>query len=72
MASIKEEVEYLRNVEDGVFDYCFADIWIGIEDITPYFAVKEIGRKLRKKIDYWIEEETSACAGYNNDKMKMS
>nr|DAG67923.1 MAG TPA: Ribosomal protein L11 methyltransferase [Caudoviricetes sp.] len=52
-----DAVEYLKNMEDGDFDYCFADIWIGIEDIIPYFAVKEIGRKLRKtKIDYWIED----------------
>ena len=52
-----DAVEYLRNTEDGVYDYCFADIWIGIEDIAPYFAVKEIGRNLRKtKIEYWIED----------------
>lgn len=52
-----DAVEYLRNIEDGVYDYCFADIWIGIEDIAPYFAVKEIGRNLRKtKIEYWIED----------------
>lgn len=30
-----DAVEYLRNTEDGVYDYCFADIWIGIEDIAP-------------------------------------
>lgn len=23
-------------------NYCFADIWIGIKDIQPYFAVKEV------------------------------
>lgn len=52
-----DAVEYLREMEDGAFDYCFADIWIGITDMVPYFAVKEIGRKLRKtKMDYWIEE----------------
>lgn len=52
-----DAVEYLKSIEDGDFDYCFADIWIGIEDIVPYFAVKEIGRKLKKtKIDYWIED----------------
>lgn len=52
-----DAVEYLKKLEDGVFDYCFADIWIGIEDIVPYFAVKEIGRKFRKtKMEYWIED----------------
>lgn len=52
-----DAVEYMKTLADGEFDYCFADIWIGIEDIAPYFSIKEIGRKLRKtKIDYWIEE----------------
>lgn len=52
-----DAIEYMQNLADGEFDYCFADIWIGINDIAPYFSVKEIGRNLRKtKIDYWIEE----------------
>ncbi len=52
-----DAVEYMQTLPDGKFDYCFADIWIGIEDLAPYFSIKEIGRKLRKtKIDYWIEE----------------
>ena len=52
-----DAIEYLRNMEDGEFDYCFADIWIGVDDIEPYFTVKEIGRRLRKtKMEYWIEE----------------
>jgi len=52
-----DAIEYMRELPDGEFDYCFADIWIGIEDLAPYFSIKEIGRKLRKtQIDYWIEE----------------
>lgn len=52
-----DAIEYLRNMEDGEFDYCFADIWIGIYDIEQYLAVKQIGRHLRKtKMEYWIEE----------------
>ena len=52
-----DAVEYLQNIEDGVFDYCFADIWLGAGDIENYFTVKEQGRRFRKtKIDYWIEE----------------
>lgn len=43
-------------LQDGEYDYCFADIWIGIEDIEPYFQIKQIGRKFKKtEIDYWIE-----------------
>ena len=55
-------VEYLRNVKDGEFDYCFADIWTSANDLEPYFAVKESGRNFDKtKIEYWIED---AIAGY--------
>ncbi len=61
-----DAIEYLKNMEDGAFDYCFADIWIGIEDIVPYFAVKEIGRILRKtKIDYWIEDSFAILLASN-------
>ena len=56
-----DAIEYMRELTDGEFDYCFADIWIGMADIEPYFAVKEIGRTLRKtKIDYWIEKSFAA------------
>lgn len=61
-----DAIEYMRNIEDGLYDYCFADIWIGIEDIKPYFAVKEVGRKWRKtKIDYWIEESFAILLSSN-------
>ena len=56
-----DAIEYLSNLEDGQYDYCFADIWIGIQDIQPYFAVKEAGKRFRKtKIEYWIEESFAA------------
>ena len=52
-----DAIEYMRNLEDGKYDYCFADIWIGINDIQPYFAVKEIGKKFHQTaMEYWIEE----------------
>jgi len=52
-----DAVEYLNSLDDGIYDYCFADIWIGAEDIEPYFAVKEAGRRFNKmRIDYWIED----------------
>lgn len=61
-----DAVEYIHNLEDGAFDYCFADIWIGIEDIAPYFAVKEIGRKFHKaKIEYWIEDSFAILLASN-------
>lgn len=51
-----DALTYLKQAEDGAFDYCFADIWLGIDDVESFFAAKEIGRKFKKmKIDYWIE-----------------
>ena len=61
-----DAIEFLHNMEDGTFDYCFADIWIGIEDIVPYFAVKEIGRHFQKtKIEYWIEDSFAILLASN-------
>ena len=61
-----DAIEYMQNLEDGKFNYCFADIWIGINDIQPYFAVKEIGRKFRKTLmEYWIEDSfATLLSGY--------
>ena len=57
-----DAVEYLKNVKDGEFDYCFADIWSAANDLESYFAVKEIGRNFDKiQIEYWIRD---AIAGY--------
>ncbi len=52
-----DAIDFMASLEDGEYDYCFADIWIGVNDMAPYFAIKEIGRKLKKtKISYWIEQ----------------
>lgn len=52
-----DAMEYLKSIDDGEFDYCFADIWIGIDDVASYFAIKEIGRGFKKTMmEYWIEE----------------
>lgn len=56
-----DAIQYMNALEDGKYDYCFADIWIGVNDIQPYFAVKEVGRKFRKmKVEYWIEDSFAA------------
>lgn len=52
-----DAVEFMKNVKDGEYDYCFADIWISVCDIEPYLLVKEVARRLKKtKVDYWIED----------------
>ena len=31
-------------LEDGLYDYCFADIWIGVMDFEPYIKAKEANK----------------------------
>lgn len=52
-----DAVDFIKNITDGEYDYCFADIWIGVQHVESYFAIKEAARKLKKtKMEYWIEE----------------
>ncbi|MEY8327793.1 class I SAM-dependent methyltransferase [Lachnospiraceae bacterium 48-33] len=49
--------DYMENLKDGEFDYCFADIWISNHDIVPYMKLKKICKKFKKmSISYWIED----------------
>lgn len=61
-----DAIEFMKDINDGEYDYCFADIWIGIDHIEPYFAVKEGCRHLRKtKVDYWMEDAFATLLTYN-------
>ena len=53
-----DAVEYMKNLPDGEYDYCFADIWQGMDDIASYFLVKEACRRRfsKMKMSYWIED----------------
>ena len=55
---IKDDaIEYMMNLEDGLYDYCFVDIWIGVMDFEPYIKTKEVCKRFRKmKMEYWIED----------------
>ena len=55
---IKDDaIEYMMNLEDGLYDYCFADIWIGVMDFEPYIKTKEVCKRFRKmKMEYWMED----------------
>ena len=49
--------EYMESLEDGVFDYCFADIWKGNTNFEPYLKLKNICKKFSlMETTYWIEE----------------
>lgn len=55
---IKDDaIEYMMSLEDGLYDYCFADIWIGVMDFEPYIETKEVCKRFRKmRMEYWIED----------------
>jgi hypothetical protein len=49
--------EYMEKLEDGTYDYCFADIWKGNTDAVPYIRMKKICSKFRRtRMSYWIED----------------
>lgn len=73
--------DYMNSLEDGEFDYCFADIWIGSNDIDPYLRLRQICKKFHKmKVSYWIEESIiRVCLSFfiqiillNNDKISFN
>ena len=52
-----DAMDFLRELSDGEYDCCFADILIGVTDIETYMTVKVIGRRFREmRMMYWIEE----------------
>ena len=72
--SVKDKVEiiqadafeYMETLQDGLYDYCFADIWIGNMDTLPYLQLKKICKKFEKtEMSYWIEDAmVSTIIGY--------
>ena len=49
--------DYMNELEDGVFNYCFADIWLGNTDTIPYLKLKRICKKFKQTtMAYWIED----------------
>lgn len=58
----QDAVEYLGTVREDDFDYCFADIWEGVEDGSRYYTqIKPFEKKLTKtQFTYWIENEIKA------------
>ena len=52
-----DALAYLDTLQDGTFDYCFADIWLGADEFALYMAVKDRTKHMKKmKTDYWIED----------------
>lgn len=51
-----DALDYLSTLEDGTFDYCFADLWDGSSDVEIYIKTKRLGNRFSKMhMAYWIE-----------------
>jgi len=48
---------FMADVQDGEYDYCFADIWNGIQEEQLYYTLrKRCGSSYRDmKMSYWLE-----------------
>ena len=49
--------DFVENLKDGEYDFCFADIWRGVDDTVPYLRLKSLcGRFRQTFFSYWIED----------------
>ena len=51
-----DALDYMQQLEDGTFDYCFADIWIGNDDIILYMKLKKICERFNGLQKYFMEQ----------------
>ena len=48
--------DFVEKLEDGEYDFCFADIWRGVDDTVPYLRLKCLCGRFKKTVfSYWIE-----------------
>ena len=49
--------EFMPAVKDGEYDFCFADIWNGLQEEKPFYALRNLcGSSFRgMKMAYWLE-----------------
>ena len=60
-----DAVSYTESLKDGVYDFCFADIWEGaVDGAQPYLAIrKQAERMVLTEFSYWIEPQIRAYLG---------
>ena len=53
-----DPVAYLKKVNDGDYDYCFADLWSWDESDSIYITTKIFCKKFQKMtVEYWLESD---------------
>jgi len=65
-----DALKYMAEIKNGDFDYCFADIWEGVQDGLPLYEKIKANEKRLKTIefDYWIEPQLIAYKQYIEEK----
>lgn len=49
--------DYMEQLKDGKYDFCFADIWTEHNDTVPYLKLKKLCKRFQQmKLSYWIED----------------
>ena len=53
----EDAFEFMPKVQDGEYDFCFADIWNGLQEEKPFYALRNLcGSSYRgMKMAYWLE-----------------
>ena len=50
--------EYMKDLNDGTYDYCFAQIWENSTNLEEYIKLKNFCRRFRETdIVYWLEND---------------
>ena len=53
-----DPIEYLENVSDGQYHYCFADLWQWEESDSIYITAKALCKHFKKmQVEYWLEDD---------------
>ena len=48
--------DYMEQLKDGKYDFCFADIWTGHNDTVPYLKLKKLCKRFQQmKLSYWMK-----------------
>jgi spermidine synthase len=57
-----DAIAYMEDVNDGDFDFCFADIWEGaVDGAEAYQKLRPYEKKLsHTKFTYWLEAQIKA------------
>lgn len=68
-----DAIEYLKELPDATYDYCFADIWIGTMDYVPYLRMRSVAKKFtRMQMEYWIQDALDFTVGMSVFKLILS